>query len=180
MGRRGDGVCRQTTRAVCSRTGSADWIIGTRNGISGLRNIADPPSAVHNPPYPDRYHHPDFYRGNTSYDNGGNHINSSVPNKAACLTAVGGTFNGHTITGIGLAKVEQIWYRALTTYYADSETFNGAYFALRQAAADLYPAADVAELTKAPQAVEMDQPPLPAPPFVITSVTRPAPPSPRA
>ena len=104
------------------------------------------------------------------HDQRGIHINSSVPNKAAYLTAMGGTFNGYTITGLGLAKVEQIWYRALTTYYADSETFNGAYTALRQACTDLYSPADLAELTKALQAVEMDQPPLPAPPFVITSI----------
>ena len=97
--------------------------------------------------------------------------NSSVPNKAAYLTAMGGSFNGTSITGLGLAKVEQIWYRALTAYYTDSETFNGAYVALRQACADLYPAADLAELTKALQAVEMDLPPLPAPPFVITALS---------
>ncbi len=140
-----------------------------------IRSLANPPSVSNNPAhpyrYPDRYHHPDFYRGDTSYDNGGVHTNSSVPNKAAYLTAMGGTFNGYTITGLGLAKVEQIWYRALTTYYANSETFNGAYVALRQACADLYPPADLAELTKALQAVEMDQPPLPAPPFVITALT---------
>ena len=157
------------------RMGGNDWIVGTGSSLFGLRNMADPPSAAHHPPYPDRYLHPDFYRGDTSWDNGAVHVNSSVVNKAAYLAAVGGTFNGRTLTGIGLAKVEQIWYRALTTYYADSETFNGAYVALRQAAADLYPPADVAELTKALQAVEMDLPPLPAPPFVITTVTRLAP-----
>lgn len=161
------------------RTGGADWVVGTGGSLYRVRSLADPPSGVHwieyNYPYPDRYHHPDFYHGDLSWDQGGVHQNAGVLNKAAYLTAVGGTFNGRTIAGIGLAKVEQIWYRALSTYYADSETFNGAYFALRQAAADLYPAADVDELTKALQAVEMDQPPLPAPPFVITTVTRPAP-----
>jgi len=168
------------------RTGSADWIVGTGCNLYGLRSLADPPSAVNgtdNPlhiPYPDRYHSPDLYRGDTSFDDGGVHFNSSVPNKAAYLTAMGGTFNGRTITGIGIAKVEQIWYRALTTYYTNSETFNGAYVALRQACADLYPASDLAQLTAALQAVEMDLPPLPAPPFVITQLTVTAPGGPGA
>jgi hypothetical protein len=86
------------------------------------------------------------------------HHNSTVPGKAAYLTAVGGNFNNCTITGLGTQKVEQIWYRASVNYYASSETFNGAYQALRQACLDLYPAADCAELTKALQAVELDQP----------------------
>lgn len=156
------------------KTGSNDWIFGTGSPYFGVRNYANPLMGFeltgYSYPLPDRYHHPEFYRGDDSYDRGGVHHNSCVPEKAAYLTAMGGTFNGTTIAGLGLAKVEQIWYRALTTYYANSETFNGAYVALRQACADLYPPADLAELTKALQAVELDQPPRPAPPFVITSI----------
>lgn len=54
--------------------------------------------------------------------------------------------------------MEQIWYRASVNYYAASETFNGAYNGLIQACHDLYPAADCDQLTRALQAVEMDQP----------------------
>jgi hypothetical protein len=140
-------------------TGSNNWIFGGGANLIVYRNLQNPPSMIsptNGGPYPDRFHSPDFYCGSTDY--GGIHHNSTVPGKAAYLTAVGGNFNGCSITGLGTQKVEQIWYRASVSYYAASETFNGAYVALRQACLDLYPAADCAELTKALQAVELDQP----------------------
>ena len=137
-------------------SGNADWDFGT-GGRGGLfRSARDPHSLANNPPNPDRYNDPLFYCGTS--DLGGVHVNSTVPSRAAYFTAVGGSFNGCTLQGIGLEKVEQIWYRALTTYYTPSETFNGAYTALRQACLDLYGPADCAQLTTALQAVEMDQP----------------------
>jgi Zn-dependent metalloprotease len=80
--------------------------------------------------------------------------------KAAYLLAEGDFFNGCTIRGIGLNRLEQIWYRALVHYFVSSETFNGAYAKLQQAAVDLYPAdkQTIAQVRRAFQAVEMDQP----------------------
>lgn len=49
-------------------------------------------------------------------DNGGVHINSGVPNKLYSLLVDGGTFNGETVTGIGLTKAGAIHYRALTQH----------------------------------------------------------------
>jgi hypothetical protein len=138
-------------------TGSVDWVTWPGSNVAEKRNLANPPGANNGTYiYPDRFHHPDYYCG--ASDNGGIHANASVMNKAGYLATVGGSFNGCSISGLGIPKTEQIWYRALTTYYADNETFNGAYVALRQACLDLYPAADCAELTKALQAVELDQP----------------------
>ena len=139
-------------------TGSNNWILGGGANIQVFRNIVDPPSLFdpfHGMPFPDRFNSPDFYCGTS--DAGGIHHNSTVPSKAAYLTAMGGSFNGCTISGLGREKMEQIWYRATVNYYANSETFNGAYQGLIQACHDLYSAADCAELTKALQAVEMDQ-----------------------
>ncbi|HEX7064015.1 MAG TPA: M4 family metallopeptidase [Bacillales bacterium] len=65
---------------------------------------------------------------NTSRDNGGVHINSGIPNKAAYLT----------INSIGKDKAEQIYYRALTTYLGPQSQFSDARAALLQATADLY------------------------------------------
>jgi hypothetical protein len=139
-------------------TGTNDWIFWAED--TGKRILPDPESVI-NPftiltPYPARFNSPNFYCG--TVDAGGIHHNSTVPSHAAYLAAEGGTFNGCQMAGIGLGKVEQIWYRALTQYYQPSETFNLAYQALRQACLDLYSTADCAEVTKALQAVEMDQP----------------------
>ena len=52
---------------------------------------------------------PDLLR-RTRDDNGGVHFNSGVNNKAAFLMTDGGTFNGQTVTGLGIAKVARIYY----------------------------------------------------------------------
>jgi bacillolysin len=65
---------------------------------------------------------------NTSSDNGGVHINSGIPNKAAY----------YTISSIGKAQAEKIYYRALTVYLTPTSNFSYARAALLQSAADLY------------------------------------------
>ncbi len=47
-------------------------------------------------------------------DNGGVHTNSGIPNKAAYLIAAGDTFNGWTITGIGIPKMGALFYATMT------------------------------------------------------------------
>ena len=48
------------------------------------------------------------------------------------------TYDGSTVTGIGRAKADQIWYKALTTYFTSSTNYAGARTATVQAASDLY------------------------------------------
>jgi Zn-dependent metalloprotease len=48
------------------------------------------------------------------------------------------TCNGTTLTGVGRAAAEQIWYRALTVYMTSSTTYAGARTATLNAAKDLY------------------------------------------
>lgn len=146
------------------RTGANDWIVGTNSTINHhVRNLANPHAAPGPKLYPDRFFDPNFScvpdtgGGSTTVDHVQVHTNSSVPNHAAALASQGGTFNGCTITGIGNAKLEQIWYRALTTYYTTTESFNSAYNSHIQACNDLYSPADCEQVTKALQAVEMDQ-----------------------
>jgi hypothetical protein len=71
-------------------------------------------------------------------DQGGVHINSGIPNKAAYLIAQGGTFNGVTVTGIGRNAMGAIYYRTLTQYLTPATNFIGARNASIQACADLY------------------------------------------
>jgi hypothetical protein len=89
-----------------------------------------------------------------------NYNKARVPGKAAYLLGHGDFFNGCTIRAIGVERLEQVWYRALVHYFVASETFNGAYAKLQQAAADLYPddAHIRTQVRRAFQAVEMDQP----------------------
>ena len=65
-----------------------------------------------------------------SADNGGVHINSGIPNHAYYLFA--------TSNGIGKAKAEQIFYKALTDYLVMSSQFVDLRIAVLQAATDLH------------------------------------------
>ncbi len=70
-------------------------------------------------------------------DNGGVHINSGIPNKIAQLLTDGGTFGGVTVTGIGVKKAEQIYYRTLVNYLTPYSNFIVARNASITACADL-------------------------------------------
>ena len=74
---------------------------------------------------------------NPNGDSGGVHTNSGIPNHAYALTVDGGSYNGRTVTGIGLLKAAKIWYRALTTYLTSGSTFLDSYNALIQSCTDL-------------------------------------------
>ena len=52
--------------------------------------------------------------------------------------AQGGTKGGVTVTGIGRDATEDVWYRALTTYFTSTTDFAGARAGTIQAATDLY------------------------------------------
>ncbi|PGS54173.1 M4 family metallopeptidase [Bacillus sp. AFS041924] len=97
---------------------------------------------------PAKYGDPDHYskRYTGTADNGGVHTNSGIINKAAYLISAGGTHYGVSVSGIGIEKLGQIFYRANTTYLTSSATFSQARAALVQSAADLYGASS-AEVT---------------------------------
>lgn len=141
------------------RNGSNDWLIGENLPGGASRSMSNPSSYTYSgtTPYPDRSYADGFYCG--SSDEGGVHINSSVPNHAAYLMTMGGTFNGCTINAIGRDKEEAIFYRAQTVYYNQSTDFNEAYTSLISSCNDLYGAnsADCQSTRDALQAVEMDQ-----------------------
>ncbi|NIQ39262.1 MAG: hypothetical protein GTN81_11805 [Proteobacteria bacterium] len=134
-------------------TGDVDWLLGEDLPIGEIRDMADPT----------RFGHPDMSSKFlcTRSDNGGVHINSAIPNKAAYLMTVGATFNGRDIRGIGLDKMGQVHYRALTTYLTPSSSFVDDYNALNQACQDLIiPGVttpdDCDQVKEALLAVEMD------------------------
>ena len=87
----------------------------------------------------------------SSNDECGVHTNSGIANLFFYLLSQGGSHpRGKTtvvVTGVGLSKAEQIWYRALSVYMTASTTFQNARTATASAAADLYGGTCTAEWT---------------------------------
>ncbi len=138
-----------------SRGGTIDastWKLGEEvytPGTAGdaLRYMADPDLDGYSKGYyPER-----LYSGSCtpsgSNDQCGVHGNSGIANLAFQLMVEGGTHpRGKTtvnVPAIGMAKAEQIFYRAQTTYLTASSNFAAARTATTQAAADLYGTTEV-------------------------------------
>jgi bacillolysin len=147
---------------------SVRWVLGEDlpppYATTGIRHMMSPESFGD----PARVNDENFYCSTQGWtddeaDSGGVHRNSGVPNKAFALMVDGGTFNGETVTGIGMTKAAKIHYRALTTYLTSGSTFIDAYNALEQSCGDLVgtggiTAANCTQVLKALNAVEMNAP----------------------
>jgi bacillolysin len=106
-----------------------NWTIGEDSWTPGtpgdaLRDLADP-TAGGQPALMSEYLH-------TVYDSGGVHTNSGIPNHAAYLLATAPDY------GIGRTKVQEIYFRALSTYLTPSADFVANLNALLESAAELY------------------------------------------
>ncbi|MEZ4661953.1 MAG: M4 family metallopeptidase [Caldilineaceae bacterium] len=89
-------------------------------------------------------------------DQGGVHTNSGVNNKAAFLLTDGGTFNSHTITGLGLPKTAQLYYEALANHLTSGSSYADLADALVQASISLnFSAAEQQTVADVVDAVEM-------------------------
>lgn len=121
----------------------ADWLLGEdviRPG--GLRSMSNPAA----------YGDPDHYsvRFTGTSDNGGVHINSSIPNLAFYLAIEGGPHprTGAAVQGVGFAnreQIEKVFYRAFTQLMPSNTNFAQARVITLQAARDLYGANSAAE-----------------------------------
>ena len=121
------------------------WEIGDEITLTApgyLRSMSDPNSGLSQ--------QPDTYGGthwadptNTSFDNGGVHINSGVQNYWYYLLANGGSGtndlgNAFSVTGIGIDDATAIAYRNLTVYLTQSSDFADAVTGSVQSAQDLF------------------------------------------
>lgn len=70
-------------------------------------------------------------------DSGGVHYNSSIPNHGFALLTDGGTYNGETISSIGMSKAIYIYWRALDLYMLSTSDFVDHADSLEQACLDL-------------------------------------------
>ncbi len=170
------------------------WLLGEDLGEAAqeelLRDMYDPDRLGD----PGKLSSVNYACGNS--DSGGVHTNSGVPNHAFALIVDGtqykaeidteefkqpaGTYNGQTVTGIGLVKASAIYYRAQTVYHTPTTTFAQHDTAIQKscsdligaplnnlstndpngtAAAEVISAADCGEIAKAMLAVEMSLPP---------------------
>src|SRR4029079_17674215 len=95
------------TDGIGNDSAAVRWIMG--EDIlpgGGDRSFKDPPVFGQ----PDRVTSPNW--ASSEADVGGVHTNSGIGNKAAYLMTDGDTFNGKTVTGIGLEQTDAISYEA--------------------------------------------------------------------
>ncbi|MFZ5881379.1 MAG: M4 family metallopeptidase [Chloroflexota bacterium] len=127
--------------------------------IGVIRDMSDPTLYGD----PDKMTSPNYYTG--SGDNGGVHYNSGVNNKAAYLMVDGDTFNGKTVTGLGISKTAKIYYYAQTNLLVSGADYSDLYYALQTACSALtgtagITSADCQEVKDALDAVEMNLQPV--------------------
>ncbi|WP_394774752.1 M4 family metallopeptidase [Flavobacterium sp.] len=117
------------------------WMLGSELYTHGsMRNISNPKAQGQ----------PNTYGGvnwvnplNTSYDNGGVHVNSGITNYWFYLLSEGGQGvndlnNSYDVSAIGLAKAEKIAYITLTEYLSPSSNFSDMRQASLMVVEDLY------------------------------------------
>lgn len=144
---------------VGNDTPEVAWQLGEDLPIGTIRNMKNPPI----------YNDPDkmtssFYETSAG-DSGGVHTNSGVNNKAVYLLVEGDTFNGQTVTGLGLIKTAKIYYEAQTNLLTSGSDYADLYDALYQGCLNLVGTDDITsddcqEVRDATNAVEMNQQPV--------------------
>jgi hypothetical protein len=140
-----------------------DWIPG------GIRDLSNPPAFGQ----PDRTGSEEwFFDPDTDFekgDNGGVHENSGVAGKASFLMTDGGSFNGQTVTGLGIEKTLQITYEVAANLLTSASDYQDYGNDLRQACSNLVgeheiTAGDCEQVERTVLATEMDEPPANATP----------------
>lgn len=124
----------------------ADWYIGEDAYPSykraGCRNLANPNanSQLGDSRYPDPCHLSQKYEVNYSFDNGGVHLNMTIYSHAFYLLANGGRnrVSGKSVSGIGLDKAADIFYRAWVNRLTQHSDFLDAANALLNVAYERY------------------------------------------
>lgn len=148
-------------------TAGARWLMGEDlPSIGAIRSMKDPPLFSD----PDKMTSPHYYAVtcgdfNSNCDNGGVHINSGVNNKATYLMVDGDTFNGKTVTGLGIPKVAKIYFEVQANLLTSGSDYADLYTALAQACQNLIAggvttAGDCQQVQNAIDAVEMNLQPV--------------------
>ncbi len=124
---------------------SVRWLLGedsTAAGLTGaLRDMWNPRCFGNPGKVSDTFEY-----ACSAADGGGVHTNSGVPNHGYALLVDGGTYNGQTVSGIGLTKAAHIYFRAMSVYQGPATDFADHADALAQSCSDLI-GTDLADLT---------------------------------
>ncbi|MCX6695053.1 MAG: M4 family metallopeptidase [Candidatus Altiarchaeota archaeon] len=130
------------------------WLLGENLSIGAVRDMSNPPAYGD----PDKMTSANYVCG--TGDNGGVHTNCGVGNKAAYLITDGGSFNGYTVTGLGVNKTARLFYEAQTNLLTSGSDYQDLYDALIQAAINLgFSSDDRLQVAKAVNATEMNKQP---------------------
>lgn len=130
-------------KASLPATATMTLFLGTENSFRWLSGEDDPAfgGAIRDLWNPNCFGDPaevreGFYTCSPA-DGGGVHTNSGVPNHGFALLVDGGTYNGHTVAGIGMTKAAHVYFRAMTEYQHPATDFADHADALEQSCADL-------------------------------------------
>ncbi|MFH1279889.1 MAG: M4 family metallopeptidase [Candidatus Eisenbacteria bacterium] len=137
--------------------GSTDWLAGSEAAGGPWRSLSSPHDILGPYGHADRFYDP-YFNCDGDPNTGGFYANSTVYSHVMYLAAEGGGFNGCEIQGQGMEFVKQVFHRSWRTYFDRSQSFTTADDRMLQACADLYDSSACAELRKALQAGETDQP----------------------
>lgn len=126
-----DVVVRLAVNEPAQVDDSYRWLSGEQDDGGAIRDLWNPPC----------YNNPDkisseYFTCSTD-DAGGVHTNSGISNHAFALLVDGGNFNGQSISGIGLSKAFQFFWRANTIYQTPTTGFADHADALLQSCHDL-------------------------------------------
>ena len=171
------------TDGVGTDTAETRWQMGEDLTIGAIRDMADPglfgdPDSTDSPNWK-----ANVVTAANAFDAGGVHGNSGVGNKFAYLLTDGDTFNGFTVTGVGITTAAKIIYRASQSLTSATD-YRGFAAALRTSCTALQGAAvvtadDCVSVDSAIKAVKMDAVPTAVPvatpavcPTGTVSVTR--------
>ena len=114
--------------SIATGLANCNWVMGDTLLGGAIRDLSNPPA------FGDPDNMSNYRWLPLELDNGGVHINSGIPNKAAYLLAHGDVT---TTIGIGTTKAEQIYYRAMKNYLTTYSDFSVARAALYQSCHDL-------------------------------------------
>jgi Zn-dependent metalloprotease len=129
---------------------SVRWLMGEDLPIGAIRDMANPPAFGD----PDRMGSTDYSAD--IWDEGGVHYNSGVGNKLCYLLTDGGTFNGSTVTGMGIDRTSDLFYECASNLMTSASDYLDLFILLQQAADNLgYSQADKNNLIDACLAVEL-------------------------
>nr|WP_276592204.1 M4 family metallopeptidase [Nocardioides lijunqiniae] len=144
---------------ITDRTDSTRWLVGEKSKAFGgaIRDMWTPTCYGN----PGKVTDAEYNCDPLMTDAGGVHGNSGVPNHAYALTVDGGTYNGQTITGIGLDQAAAIWWRAQTEYLVPSSNFTAAAEGLEASCTDLV-GQPITRLTTQPNATPQPAEPITA------------------